>query len=76
MIDFLFKRHNSNARKWWIKISTIVPKCVYYFGPFNSVEEAKSHRHGYIEDLVLEKALGITVELTHCRPNCLTIYKE
>jgi hypothetical protein len=47
---------------WWIKIYTSEPPCTYYFGPFDSKKEAKIHQSGYIEDLVREKAQGITVE--------------
>ncbi len=76
MIRLLSKILNLNQNKWWVRISTTSPQCVYYFGPFNSAKEAKAHRNGYIEDLVLEKAWGITVELVQCQPNYLTISKE
>ncbi|MGD1921669.1 MAG: DUF1816 domain-containing protein [Pleurocapsa sp.] len=51
------------AVPYWLKISTKVPKCVYYFGPFDSPLEAKALQAGYIEDLMEEDALGIHVEL-------------
>lgn len=51
------------AIPFWLKISTKVPKCVYYFGPFDSIHEAKASQGGYIEDLMEEKAVGIHVEL-------------
>lgn len=76
MIRLLSKMLDPNQNKWWVKISTTAPQCIYYFGPFDSAKEAKAHQHGYVEDLVLEKALGITVELMQCQPTCLTIYKE
>lgn len=51
------------AIPYWLKISTKVPKCVYYFGPFDSPLEAKASQGGYIEDLMEEEAVGIHVEL-------------
>ena len=62
---------------YWLNITTKVPKCVYYFGPFDSPLEAKALQAGYIEDLVAEEAQGIHVELEQCRqPPALTICDE
>lgn len=61
---------------WWIKISTATPDCTYYFGPFESKREAKSHQNGYVEDLVRERAQGITVETKWCQPESLTRGEE
>ena len=62
---------------YWLKINTKVPKCVYYFGPFDNPIEAKASQAGYIEDLMEEKALGIHVELEQClQPQELTICEE
>lgn len=59
---------------YWLKISTKVPKCIYYFGPFDSHLEAKSLQGGYIEDLIQENAQGIHIELEHCsQPTKLTV---
>ena len=52
-----------NDTPYWLQISTKVPKCIYYFGPFDSSLEAKASQAGYIEDLFEEKAQGIHVEL-------------
>lgn len=68
--------HFLNRKKWWIKISTIAPYCIYYFGPFKSVKEAKLHLFGYIEDLATENAFGIAVEIKRYQPTCLTYFKE
>ena len=58
---------------YWLKISTKVPGCVYYFGPFDSTLQAKALQGGYIEDLVAEKAVGIHIELEQCpQPEELT----
>ena len=31
-----------NKLPFWLQITTKVPNCTYYFGPFNSALEAKS----------------------------------
>jgi len=61
---------------WWIKIHTEVPHCIYYFGPFTDVSEARRHQVGYIEDLVQEGAHGINVVTHKGQPEALTIVKE
>ena len=61
---------------WWIEIRTTDPPCIYYFGPFNSPDEANLYQAGYIEDLIQEQARGITVELKKCQPQTLTIYED
>jgi hypothetical protein len=72
----LFARLRKTQLPWWIEIRTKLPACIYYFGPFESKKEARLSQHGYIEDLVEEKAQGITVELKKCQPHMLTIYQE
>lgn len=53
---------------YWLKITTKVPKCTYYFGPFNSPLEAKALQAGYIEDIMEEDAQGIHIELEQRTP--------
>ena len=74
LILFTYLRKTQLA--WWIEIRTEIPPCTYYFGPFDSLKEAEISQHGYIEDLVGEKARGITVELKRCQPQMLTISEE
>ena len=57
---------------WWVKITTARPRCVYYFGPFDSKLEAKKLQPGYIEDLIAEKAQGIITKIEQTNPNSLT----
>ncbi|AIE74784.1 MULTISPECIES: DUF1816 domain-containing protein [unclassified Synechocystis] len=61
-------------RKWWIRVSTQSPRCIYYFGPFTSQEEAIAHHQGYLQDLEMEGAQGIEykIELSH-KPKKLTV---
>ena len=65
---------NSPEYPWWIEIITTIPLCVYYFGPFESIQEAQLHQKGYVEDLIEENAQEITVEIKRCQPQYLTIY--
>jgi Domain of unknown function (DUF1816) len=61
---------------WWIEVTTQSPKCVYYFGPFASAEEAKEELPGYLEDLNHESAEGIQAVVKRCQPAELTIFDE
>ncbi len=58
---------------WWVKIMTDAPKCVYYFGPFDSQSEAIESQCGYLKDLMYEEARGISVEVNQDSPQLLTI---
>jgi hypothetical protein len=61
---------------WWVKIDTETPQCTYYFGPFDSITEAKQTQPGYVEDLEQEGAKGITVLISQFKPQTLTICEE
>jgi len=61
---------------WWVKIITEKPRCTYYFGPFDTVQEAKLNQAGYIEDLEQEGAIGIAVDILQDQPTVLTIDEE
>ena len=68
--------NHKSGRPYWVEISTKKPYCIYYFGPFDSSTEAKQMQHGYVEDLVQEKASGIDVKIKQCLPTTLTIMEE
>lgn len=57
---------------WWIKVTTDSPLCTYYFGPFDSVQEAANCQTGYLEDLQDEGALGISAKILRIQPQTLT----
>ncbi|GEM_PF-3332699 len=57
---------------WWVEIFTEFPRCLYYFGPFDSETEACSYQSGYQEDLEQENAKGIVVTIKQCSPQILT----
>jgi hypothetical protein len=62
---------------YWLRITTKVPKCTYYFGPFDSPLEAKTLQAGYIEDLMEEEAQGIHLELEQAsQPENLTVCED
>jgi Domain of unknown function (DUF1816) len=61
---------------WWVEIKTTIPVCIYYFGPFYRKKVAQSSQHGYIEDLIQERACGITVEIKRLQPKVLTVYED
>ena len=61
---------------YWAEITTDNPRCIYYFGPFLSKQEALSAQYGYIEDLKGEQAQGIAVLTKRCQPKQLTIFDE
>ena len=62
------------TNSWWIEISTAQPQVIYYFGPFESEEEAAQYKGGYIEDLEQEGAEGIkTLTTRREEPEALTI---
>lgn len=57
---------------WWVEILTEFPRCLYYFGPFESEAQACDHQWGYQEDLEGEGAKGIVVTIKQCLPQILT----
>jgi len=61
---------------WWAEITTTKPHCIYYFGPFETSEEAKFAYPGYIDDLDGEGDQGIIVIIKRCKPEVLTIFDE
>ena len=71
-IDFL----QELSSPWWAEISTINPKCIYYFGPFETSSEVKNAYPGYVNDLDSEGAQGVVVIIKRCKPDILTIFNE
>lgn len=61
---------------WWVQIETQKPGCTYYFGPFDSSDEARSHQAGYVEDLQGEGAKVSSPTVRWCKPNYLTVCQE
>lgn len=61
---------------YWVEITTSVPRCTYYFGPFVSRTAAEEAHLGYLEDLKEEGAQGIAMVVKQCKPGNLTIFDE
>ena len=61
------------SNPWWVEITTSMPRCIYYFGTFQTFSEAKASYPGYIEDLDGEGSQGIVVAIKRCKPDVLTI---
>lgn len=66
-------RFVSFKRDWWIKVTTDSPLCTYYFGPFDTIQEAKYCQGGYVEDLENEGASGISAKIQWTQPQTLTL---
>jgi hypothetical protein len=64
----------SRISPWWVKITTISPHCLYYFGPFDSFEEAIQEQVGYLEDIETEGARGISISIERGDPHRLTVF--
>ncbi|MBE9004110.1 DUF1816 domain-containing protein [Fortiea sp. LEGE XX443] len=76
MKEALINIFNSFGLAWWVEIVTQNPRCTYYFGPFLSSADAKLVLKGYVEDLELEGAQGIQVNVKRCKPDDLTIAED
>ncbi|MFM7579269.1 MAG: DUF1816 domain-containing protein, partial [Microcystaceae cyanobacterium] len=63
-------------RKWWVKVSTQNPQYIYYFGPFDSREEADAEHEQYLQDLAAEGATGIDWAIEQGSPRQLTYGEE
>jgi hypothetical protein len=63
-------------QKWWVRVETQTPACIYYFGPFDSSTEAEAHSPVYLHDLEAEGAQGIRAVIERCCPRRLTISQE
>ncbi|MBD2560447.1 DUF1816 domain-containing protein [Nostoc sp. UIC 10607] len=74
--EVLINTFDSIGLAWWVEIVTQNPRCTYYFGPFLSSSDARLSSIGYIEDLEIEGAQGISVNVKRCKPNTLTIAED
>jgi Domain of unknown function (DUF1816) len=74
--ETLINTFNNFGLAWWVEIGTQKPNCTYYFGPFLTFSEAKAAIKGYVEDLEVEGAQGIGVNVKRCKPGNLTISED
>lgn len=64
---------NQKESGWWIRIVANNPAYVYYFGYFESYEEAEWCRRGYIQDLKQEGSEILFFDITKYQPKELTV---
>ncbi len=76
MNDLLTDLLSALGLAWWVEITTDSPHCLYYFGPFASVKEAKDSQSRYVDDLEKEGAQNILIKVKRCNPTNLTVYDE
>lgn len=76
MKEVLIKVLHFLGLAFWVEIVTDNPRCTYYFGPFLSDNEAYAAKAGYVEDLEIEGAQIISLEVKRCKPTDLTIDDE
>lgn len=76
MKEFFINILNFLGLAWWVQIVTKNPHCIYYFGPFLTIQEAVAAKGGYLEDLEAEGAQDISVVIKRCKPSNLTISND
>jgi Domain of unknown function (DUF1816) len=73
MKELLISLLNFFGLAWWVEVKTSAPRCIYYFGPFLTAQEAESAKAGYVEDIENEGAEGLSVAIQRCKPIALTV---
>ncbi len=68
--------HSEQQSSWWIRITSYSPDGVYYFGPFDSWDEAESKQTEYIETIKYEGAAAIISQIKQCQPQQLPVYQD
>lgn len=61
---------------WWVEIVTRHPLCTYYFGEFESREQAELAQYAYIEALQQDGAQGLSIQIKKCQPPELTGFAD
>ncbi|WP_330485377.1 DUF1816 domain-containing protein [Tumidithrix elongata] len=61
---------------WWLEIFTAQPACIYYFGAFETSQEAEESQAGFVQDLLLEGAQGIATRLRFFQPTKLIVTEK
>ncbi|MEG3847371.1 DUF1816 domain-containing protein [Microcoleus sp. herbarium19] len=68
---------SSRGREWWVEVDTDSPKRTYYFGPYDSKDEASNSTNSYIQDLEKKGAKNISINFKQGRqPSQLTASDE
>jgi len=62
-----------SSMKWWVEIFTAQPFCLYYFGDFQTFQQARILKQGFKQDLLDEGSTIISLAIKYCSPQQLTI---
>ncbi|MEG4218193.1 DUF1816 domain-containing protein [Microcoleus sp. Pol14C6] len=63
--------------EWWVEVETDSPKRNYYFGPYDSRQEASNSSNRYIRDLENKGAKKISINIKQgSQPTQLTASEE
>ncbi len=58
---------SGRGRELWVEVETESPKSTYYFGPYDSKDEASNNTNGYITDLEKKEAKNISINIKQSR---------
>lgn len=72
---FVYSLRQPSSLQWWLKVATESPICTYYFGPFDSVQEAELSQSDYLRDLTEEGAKITSIKVEQGQPSQLTIFE-
>ncbi|MEQ8998193.1 MAG: DUF1816 domain-containing protein [Coleofasciculus sp. B1-GNL1-01] len=61
---------------YWLEVITDHPWCVYYFGPFGTIQEAELSQFGYLQDILEESAHLMSVTIKQVCPQNLTLFED
>ena len=66
---------SGNTWGWWVEIVTVEDPCTYYFGEFETKQEAEAAKHSYIQDLREEGHQNMLVQIWLGIPEKLTVFE-
>lgn len=58
---------SSKRGEWWVEVDTDSPKRTYFFGPYDSREEASNQTTSYIRNLEKKGAQKISINIKQGR---------
>ncbi|MEG4172919.1 MULTISPECIES: DUF1816 domain-containing protein [unclassified Microcoleus] len=54
---------STRRNEWWVEVDTDSPKGTYYFGPYDSRQEASDNSNNYIRDLENKGSKKISINI-------------
>lgn len=58
---------SGRGRQWWVEVDTDSPQHTYYFGPYDTKDEASNNTNAYITDLEKKGAKNISIHIKQGR---------